>query len=458
MPKDTEAGIDGYDSDVIISIPQKFSKNIPKEFDISDIGKIDLQEAEDIAREEIPLYAEDDLIVGSEKHDLTHRKEDEGEAGEPEPVSESVSEYSDKDVATELAIESEYLPPDVAYDDGRTWIPIEELEKIDIEERQWVPLEQIAEEIEAAREEKLKFPDTDFDEHALFTEETAAISSEYEGSELDTIAGEIVHYEEGTSYSMKEANVEEDRELVAEVSLEFETGYDEQFIDKGQKYMDEELDFVHAAIVDEDYSKYIWEIDEYSDSIGVKTISTAVELLGLTTDEHDTIEDMMFEHEFKNAGIYDRHQIFEFEKTGAGEGRAAVGQRNYRYLLPREDSLLDHERASIERDISSSRALIFEEDVEEIRSEFKQKTGRIISGDYQVDSITDITDRVVILNDESDVNRFIQTFPKKKQVNVKTMLKYLNGLFDKLPEEAIKKFADSEYFDLYLKVLNELGV
>jgi hypothetical protein len=75
-----------------------------------------------------------------------------------------------------------------------------------------------------------------------------------------------------------------------------------------------------------------------------------------------------------------------------------------------------------------------------------------------VDLVTDITDRVVILEDASDVDRFLEEFPKKKQTSIKMMLKYLDGLFEKLPEEIIKKFAGSEYFDLYLKVLNELGV
>ena len=74
------------------------------------------------------------------------------------------------------------------------------------------------------------------------------------------------------------------------------------------------------------------------------------------------------------------------------------------------------------------------------------------------DPIRDITDRVVILEDQADVERFVKTFPEQKQVNIKTLLKYLDGLFERLPEEIIRKFASSDYFNLYLKVLNELGV
>ena len=46
----------------------------------------------------------------------------------------------------------------------------------------------------------------------------------------------------------------------------------------------------------------------------------------------------------------------------------------------------------------------------------------------------------------------------KRPNDVKKLLKYLDGLFEKLPRETLKKFIDSEYFDLYIKVLTELGV
>lgn len=41
---------------------------------------------------------------------------------------------------------------------------------------------------------------------------------------------------------------------------------------------------------------------------------------------------------------------------------------------------------------------------------------------------------------------------------LKTVLKYLDGLLDDLPEDKIKEFAESEYYDLYNKLLDSLGV
>lgn len=73
--------------------------------------------------------------------------------------------------------------------------------------------------------------------------------------------------------------------------------------------------------------------------------------------------------------------------------------------------------------------------------------------------IIDITERVVIIESNDDVNKFIMNnIDNAKQDNMKKLLSYLDGLFEKLPEDVIKKFADSEYFDLYVKVMNDLGV
>ncbi|MBU1077122.1 MAG: hypothetical protein KKH98_07510, partial [Spirochaetes bacterium] len=42
--------------------------------------------------------------------------------------------------------------------------------------------------------------------------------------------------------------------------------------------------------------------------------------------------------------------------------------------------------------------------------------------------------------------------------SLKTVLKYLDSLLDSLPEDKIKEFADSEYYDLYNKLINSLEI
>ncbi len=317
--------------------------------------------------------------------------------------------------------------------------------------------------------------------------------------ELDRIISGIVRFDEGPAYVLGEADVEEDRERIAVLTDDLAQVDEELFVDLDYKYGDEELDYIHTAIAEEDYGDYIREIDEFFGTKGGRTVPARVELLGMTADEFDTIEDLLFKAEFKDIHLYDRYQMYEFDR-GSMEERAK-GSKSCRYLLPAENSIRDMERDSIESDISAGSALIFEEDVEEIRAQLKRRTGKsdaeiaamferamnaeraaelpppdagqvaaVVDGSHEEmrggqleketapESMFDITDRVVILEDKADVERFISGFPEGKQMNIKMLLKYLDGLFEKLPEETIKKFASSDYFDLYLKVLNELGV
>ncbi len=330
----------------------------------------------------------------------------------------------------------------------------------------------------------------------------------FEETRLDKIISGILQVDEGSSYLLREAGADEDRERIATVADDFQPEFEEMFEDLDYKYGDEEMDYIHTAIVEEDYSSYIREIDEFFGTRGGRTVSARLELMGLTAEEFDSIEDLLFKDEYRDVNLYDRYHLYEFDR-GA---RADVKEdRRYRYLLPAEGSLIDIERDSIENDVSASSALIFEEDVQHIREQLKKRTGKTdvevvemversfnrseekesrretdvpavepvvekITGEAPIapqhaweedepaavktaaDTIRDITDRVVILEDRADVERFVKTFPEQKQVNIKMLLKYLDGLFERLPEEIIRKFASSDYFNLYLKVLNELGV
>jgi len=154
------------------------------------------------------------------------------------------------------------------------------------------------------------------------------------------------------------------------------------------------------------------------------------------------------------------------------------------YILPASGSLIDGEVLSIEDDISTRRAIVYEEDIEVIKRLLKKPVNvdkiknlyasKVYGIDKPVlkdlpdingiqvpdqnDIITDITDQIVILEDALDVDRFVKIYPDKKRDELKVLLRYLDGLFEKLPEAAIKKFVESEYFNLYNKILNDIGV
>ncbi|MBN2158721.1 MAG: hypothetical protein JW807_04945 [Spirochaetes bacterium] len=670
MPKEPSHKKGMSDQDVIINIPDSVRKSLPGDFNISDIGKIDLREAETIAREDILFLTESDLIEGLEDFDLIPLKV--AEEAEPPAGAESALPAAAREKETGTAVaemvetgveeeagtdEEEYPETEPGFDDGVKSISLEDLDRVDDEAKKWAPLEKPAEaeEKEAAREpditrevepvmpaeeeatpaeprerkrlsegyveggdeyviwdmadsdaviaepvssagetaappalkkekeaEKKEKPLPADKEKVSTKEREIAISLEeldlepvltdeavvaepekavepreareavaeargvqaaetgpdlarevkqpvfieetapppemgpepsagkvvfiedsrkepdvrdgiFDESELDKIITGMVQIDEGAAQVLGEAKADEDRERIAAFTEELVSADEDLVVDLEYKYGDDELDYIHTAIVEEDFGGYMREIDDYFGSRGGKTVPTSLELLGLTADEFDTIEDLLFKEEFKDIHLYDRYHLYEFDRAGR-EGSPRERKR-VRYLLPTEHSLHDSERDSIESDVSSGSALIFEEDVDDIRNELVQKTGmtdaEVVSMVEQTfvpdlapeesqmeetmgaeetaeeqkpeaaltdGGVFDITDRVVILDDEADVERFVNGFPEQKRVNIKMLLKYLDGLFERLPEEIIKKFASSEYFELYLKVLNELGV
>ena len=227
------------------------------------------------------------------------------------------------------------------------------------------------------------------------------------------------------------------------------------FEDDEYKYRDDELDFVENAIFEEDYARYIYEIDELYHIRGHKDISSAREILGLDSDDLSLIDDKLYGHEYININLDEIFNLIR-EETYAG---ALKGERFCNYFLPGGDTFLSNEKASIEEDISAMGALIFEEDIHKI----KEKLGRAVASEDKknvsiTEEVFDITEKIVIIEDDLDVDRFVKELPDEKQDDMKHLLKYLDGLFEKLPEEVIKKFADSEYFDVYSKVLNQMGI
>ena len=128
----------------------------------------------------------------------------------------------------------------------------------------------------------------------------------------------------------------------------------------------------------------------------------------------------------------------------------ADSEVHFEYVTPSESAIDDAHRKKIEGEVESNPALIIEEDVNEIRNKLES------TAMTSFDDIIDITDSVVIIDDAGDMERFVASIPEAKREDMKRLLHYLDGLFEKLPEDVVKRFADSEYFDLYVKIMNEL--
>jgi hypothetical protein len=167
----------------------------------------------------------------------------------------------------------------------------------------------------------------------------------------------------------------------------------------------------------------------------------------LLFSEKDLIEELETSDIFQNDAYDDIGSRKIKQKRNIDEKKIDV-----RYAIPEGSSLSESHKASIEDDITSAQALVIEEDIAEIRKRYK--TGQNAGA---IEEPVDITDQVIILDDEEDVDRVAKTLPDEKRGDMMRLFKYLDGLFEKLPTDVVRSFADSEYFDLYVKIMNDNG-
>jgi hypothetical protein len=230
-------------------------------------------------------------------------------------------------------------------------------------------------------------------------------------------------------------------------------------------YTDSDFEFIENAIIRDDFTKYIHEIDDYFESEDSLIQSEISEILGLIPDEKEYIEDKLFGDYYKK---FDLDNEIDFIKPEIDFFRSNYsGAKNLNYFTTIENSISEEEKISIEEDISSANAIVFEENISEIEEillrDFNYVPEAVIEKVFKkdvtlpVEEIPDITDKIIILEDKDKLFELVSEFPDKHE-NLIKLLSYLDGLFEKLPEEVIRKFAESEYFDLYSKVLKEIGV
>lgn len=249
-------------------------------------------------------------------------------------------------------------------------------------------------------------------------------------------------------------------------------------------YSDSDLDFIENAIVKNDFSSFIQEIDDYYDVSKIEIESRITEILGLNSEEREIIENSLFSEYYSKIDFDSEIDFLNPDLDFINRGY--VQNKSVSYLFDNPDSLLEDEKDSIEDDITSGSAIVFEEDIEELKFLIERDYGYNVREEIESDNllkasekdieadmeasfsteiddlipdsqdIINITDQVIILEDRNNVEAFTNQFPEKKE-DLAKLLSYLDGLFEKLPEEAVKKFAQSEYFDLYVKVMNEIG-
>jgi hypothetical protein len=74
--------------------------------------------------------------------------------------------------------------------------------------------------------------------------------------------------------------------------------------------------------------------------------------------------------------------------------------------------------------------------------------------DLEVEDLESLEEEV----GESQLQSDSQVLPQDLQSDIKSVLSYLDQLFEALPEEKIKEFAQSDYFGIYKRLFEELGL
>jgi|GEM_PF-5843269 len=502
-------------------ITEELKDKITDQFDIDDIGKINLNEALEIANEEILILTEKDFLndldnikfdlkpeplrsnlsvaeeaeeadvaidaVGAPDNsdlDLINSEVDEQVECEDNITDseENIFELTDDDLSDiENLAESDILSDDI--DD----LSSEEIKESEPQNQSFLVSEAVNQE-ETEHTEEYKMGEAVFVEKEDGSEEyfleddnideednILFVDDEELGGELTDLANDesdISLLGKKTSANKKEENIYgSDYRDLESVPSKLKSFKDTKPIKEVSQVVfdDSDINFIDNSIIRDDFGRYILEIDEYDN--GQKSHKSKVdELYGIENDELIEIEESMYQAEFQNQQIDNTDRVLDFFE------QSFSGQKNTKFIVNDKYEFDTSDIESIEEDITSKNALVIEEDVDEIEKVYDKKYGNDLDKtidndkseidvqsstdesqlfDANEDIIVDITDRVVILEDYNERETFTNKFPEKKD-DLNKLFTYLDGLFEKLPEEVIMKFADSEYFDLYMKVINDM--
>lgn len=524
---------------------EKIRNSVPTDFDLTQIGRIDLKEAERIAREEVIFLKEEDLIEGLEDFELIPLKEsstvsEEAKTAKTPDIKKEIYHVRDEEPSIEsindnISIFDELQPGTgtvTGKSNDQSALEIDQDTETEIKlpvktEKTVSPAEQVA-KAKASPAEKTEIitelpveltseteviPEAPIDLE-LQTDVNENIQQIPAIEEIDDVFNDELLPEKYTDIT-KKSNVSfiddrhiskerdfsisaEDDQLTTRLSkmIDITKGkariidsdadlfnnrytledhktyeYDDEILYEEKFLTDTDFDFIDNSIIKEDFIHYIQEIDEYYSTEAKYSQSEISEIMGFARDEDKFFEEMLFGDYFKDIDI---DSEIEFINPGLDfYSRSTSDKKDMMYLLDDPESLKEDERHSIEADISSDSAIVFEESVKDIESMLGEAPDRVIIEKEYIQTrkpegiqkapesepvvFEDITDKVIILDDLDNMSDFMETIPDKKE-DLTKLLAYLDGLFEKLPEETVRKFADSEYFDLYVKVLKDMGI
>ena len=374
---------------------EKIKLRVSDRFDPSIIGKIDLFEAEEIAKEEGLFLTENDIMEGLEDFELVPVKS--GRELKTERTQEASSGLESMNLAAlkDNSIDSNKNLEAVI---GRSSAAADSL-KPSIDDS--IEVEPVTDSPE------LKTIDEILDSEIIIPEEDKTAKEDFPDAISDGTDSYVIELDQTDQVSEPIADIEKvdpdnaPADLMVEsavvideikVSEEKEDSEEIKVLGDNQIRIIEELEDHEVLLLDE--KTFIQKIGDEADfdSFALEKYQSkreTSEILGLIPEEKDYINDKLF-------GEYYKKSVYNLDQDKADAG-----------AIKDESSLVD------------------------------------------------ITDEIVILEDKEKLLEFTSEFAGKGD-HLAKLLSYLDGLFEKLPEDVIRKFAESEYFDLYTKILKDM--
>ncbi len=467
MPYDTTDA--GVSADAELDVADEFPEQQPGDAEITTEAEEVIAEAPrviedalsvaDDARNERAedIVIEEPIVIEADEHELRE--------AEPPPVPRSpaieiIDEMAnDTSFAGDLisashrdaggggvVFEEEITPVDQYRDEFDTAVRLDEA--FEREKRMPLLREKIPDEFAVAGDRGRVLIIDDVAVEKTITESESIFADE----ELEKTTVGLVDIVEGSARFIREASTEEDVEQMAAIMSGTAMAFEDLLVDFSEEYKfkDEDVDFIDNVFIAESASL----AGAFSDEERRRKknrLTPATEIFGLSDGELFEIETSVFTGEYKEIDLSTIKGAVPVGMDQAPADFALV--KNCRYMGASSSEIWPIEKQSIEEDVVADQALVYEESVEDIR--------RVLSNYRRTkkqhpDDVMDISDEIVIIDDKSDIERFADTFGPEKRENIKKLLQYLDGLFEKLPEDVIRKFAESEYYNLYMRIMKEL--
>jgi pilus assembly protein FimV len=466
-----------------IEIPDRLLNEFPEDFNMDELGTIDLVEAETIAEEDIlsltkgeiqeeleglDILPENDKVISAKnevpripppekkKEEVKIELKEKEIKKEPEKtdIKKEANDKKESDVLKTPLQDEKIITPEEQFlpveDESKTIVK-KEKEVINTKDQNSVPKPVIKQEgpgLQVDLSEEIK-------DERVFILDSENINSEIisiysQTDDLENISSSAADSIKGEAKQLSESETADRKAVTGLIRDNYPAFKDllkEKEAEEQHTHFDDDIAFVNDSFINYNQADKFVQFRNPPEDVIQSKASPYEQILGLVPDEIDLIEDQLFK--IQSRKIDADKTISEIFYDQPPED--TIELERYKYILPVANSLLDDEKKSIENEILAKSALIFEEDVDKIKEKLEGSMEKKIK-----ETIQDITGKITIYEENKNHNKTDKIESEKE--DIKKLLNYLNGLLENLPEQSINKFAESDYYELYKKVLKDLDI